>query len=366
MSAEQPPRGADRRRAPRFPVTRLPLLRASILAGPDVTIINVSRGGLLLESEMRLRPGFGICLNLTLNGRIHVLNGRVSHATALTVDGRLIYRVGVSLDEETAIFDPIAAHGREAAEEDPNTAARVPPPPRSDDRPETDANRETSSLREQLNAERRDREQLAGTIQTMREGLQSGERLRQEIIDAHAADRVLWEAEQQELVERVREAEEQAASMIQDMRAARDSGRRAARQQAQRVAALETQVREREQQLAEVRAAQAALLESLTERVQMYERKDRVIEEQRTRMTAQLATTETWCTDQQDLLYRIRQQINMVFGLLQGSDSIDRRSLPGATVTVLPDDVTLLPSPERHRVLTPVTALEPATKKTGT
>jgi hypothetical protein len=154
--------------------------------------------------------------------------------------------------------------------------------------------------------------------------------------------------------------------MLQDMRAARDSGRRAARQQAQRVAALETQVREREQQLAEVRAAQAALLESLTERVQMYERKDRVIEEQRTRMTAQLATTETWCTDQQDLLYRIRQQINMVFGLLQGSDSIDRRSLPGATVTVLPDDVTLLPSPERNRVLTPVTALEPATKKTGT
>ena len=212
MSRQNPPSGPDRRRAPRHPATRLPSLQASILAGPDVRIINVSRGGLLLESDVRLRPGLGICLNLTLEGVIHVLNGMVSHSTAKLLDDRVVYCVGVALDEETTIFESTLVGSSTRTVERTISVAPVDlPDPTFDDR---DHEPVLATLREQQESDRREREQQAEIIETLREALQSGERLRQEILEAHAADRAQWEAEQQELVTRVREAEEQAASMV--------------------------------------------------------------------------------------------------------------------------------------------------------
>ena len=368
MSRQHPLNGPERRRAPRHPATRLPSLRASILAGPDVTVINFSRGGLLLESDLRLRPGLGICLNLTLDGVIHVLNGRVSHSTAKLVDGRVLYCVGVALDEETTIFESTSVGGAPLAAE--HTIPDPPPEPpgsRTDDR---DHELEFAVLRDQLDMSRREREQQDRIIETLRDALQSGERLRQEIMAAHAADRAQWEFEQQELVTRVRDAEEQAASMVQDMRLARDAARRASRQHAQEQAALETRVREREQQLAELRAGQAALLESMAQRLQNYERRDDTIKEQQTLMRAQLANAEAWGTGQQDLLYRLRQQVNVVFELLQGAGAAVRASAPLATDADLhrlpTGDVSMLPSRSLERAATRMRALGPATQKTGT
>jgi len=40
------------RRFPRHPATRLPSLRASILAGPDVQVINVARGGIIVDEDL--------------------------------------------------------------------------------------------------------------------------------------------------------------------------------------------------------------------------------------------------------------------------------------------------------------------------
>jgi hypothetical protein len=348
MSQHHTPNAHDRRGAPRHPAARLPSLRASILAGPDVTVINVSRGGLLVQSDVRLKPGLGICLSLTLDGVIHVLDGKVSHATARFEDQRVVYCVGIALDQETTIFDSVAAGAAPAAPASTSRADVAEPVIT-----ERDYELELAVLREQLERERREREQEARTLETVRGALESGERLRRELADAHAADRSQWESEQRELVVRTREAEEQAASMAHDMRVARDEARRVARQHAQERAEAEARVREREQQLTELRASQAALLESLTQRLKNYEHRDDATRQQHDRVNAQLTAAEAWGAGQQDLLYRIRQQINVIFALIQGTDAA--RQAPAA----LPDD---RPEPPMgaHALPTPARAGQPA------
>jgi len=292
-------------------------MRASVLAGPDVALLNVSRGGLLLESEVRLRPGSGICLNVIVDGETHRLDGRVVHVDARLVADRVVYRAGVAFDQDVTIFDPPFGAGPSRWQEDPIPDAPIEVTASSAGGRdlEADATRE----QERCDAERRQRDHQAQTITALRDALQSGERLRQEMLDAHAAERTVWEAERHELVERVREAEELSSAMMHDMRVARDAARRTAREHAAQLAAHDARVREGEQQLAALRAEQAALLTSLTAQLDALQQREDGSRATQLRMTDQLAATEAWCADQQDLLYRVRQQMSTVFALLEGA-----------------------------------------------
>jgi hypothetical protein len=287
-----------------------------VLAGPDVALLNVSRGGLLLESEVRLRPGSGICLNVVVDGETHRLDGRVVHADARLVANRVVYRAGVAFDREVPIFDPPCGAGPSRWQEAP-----VPEPPievTASYPGGRDLEAEVERLREECEAERRQREHHAQTITALREALRSGERLRQEMLEAHAAERALWDKEHHDLVERVREAEELSSAMMHDMRVARDAARRTARAHAAQLAAHDERVREGEQQLAALRAEQAALLASLNAQLETLEKREEGSRTAQVRMTGQLAASEAWCADQQDLLYRVRQQMSTVFALLEG------------------------------------------------
>jgi hypothetical protein len=108
----------------------------------------------------------------------------------------------------------------------------------------------------------------------------------------------------------------------------------------------------------------------MAQRLQNYERRDDTIKEQQTLMRAQLANAEAWGTGQQDLLYRLRQQVNVVFELLQGAGAAVRASAPLATDADLhrlpTGDVAMLPSRSLERAATRMRALGPATQKTGT
>jgi hypothetical protein len=269
MSPDDAPEGADRRRAPRHASHRLPTLRASLLAGPDVAVLNVSRGGLLLESDVRLRPGSGICLNVVFGDQTHRIDGHVSHVNANIVDGRVMYRAGIAFDREMPVFDLGATDRR-----DRPASPGVPPPPiaTTTSDPGRDARAaEVSRLHEELETEQMKREQQAATIAALRDALESGERLRRDLIDEHASERERWSREQQEQLERVREAEDQASAMMQDMRIARDAARKASREHASEIAARDAHVRERDQQIVALRAEHAALLESVSSQLEALE-----------------------------------------------------------------------------------------------
>lgn len=98
-------RGVDRRRAVRLPPSAIPLLKSvRLVAGPEVKLINISRGGALIESEARLSPGSTICVRLVSGDSIYLLKGRVLRARAASLSGtELRYHIALAFDEEFAV-----------------------------------------------------------------------------------------------------------------------------------------------------------------------------------------------------------------------------------------------------------------------
>lgn len=87
----------ERRRWPRIPTSALGNLSASIVAGPAVKLINLSRGGALLEVGARFPLRSSIRLKLTPpDGEVIVAEGRVAWAkVAAIVNGQVNYRVAI-------------------------------------------------------------------------------------------------------------------------------------------------------------------------------------------------------------------------------------------------------------------------------
>ncbi len=85
----------DRRHTARVSPEHTPWRRAILRPGQEVTLINVSRGGALIESHNRLLPGTRAELQLsgaarcTVRGRI--LRCRVSSVNPLRYEGAIVF-----------------------------------------------------------------------------------------------------------------------------------------------------------------------------------------------------------------------------------------------------------------------------------
>lgn len=317
MSETEPTRAAAGwRRFPRHPATRLPSLRASILAGPDIQVINVARGGLLVESDVRLTPGVGVCLNVTLGDQVYQIAGRVSRVDASLTDGRVKYRAGIALDQEMAIFDlpplPDASPADAEADRalDDELQERLQPPLESDT---------ASALRAEVHEMKLELEQQREAGAALRQAVDSGETARRQLIDVQAAERSRWAEDRKLLQERARENEEQAATLARKIRSVVEAQRDQAEQHALEKSKLEAEAGEARQQLTELRAVHASLLATISQRLEAFERDRAEWQAERERATSEIEAAERWSSDQQDLLYRIRQQMAGVFSLLDGS-----------------------------------------------
>lgn len=109
MNANNPPDepdGAERRTSPRIPASALPQLKARLLAGPDVRLVDLSRRGVLLETHTRLLPGSPIRLKFVSEDATLVLKGAVVRSSVSTFGEQgLVYRTAVAFDEDISIFD---------------------------------------------------------------------------------------------------------------------------------------------------------------------------------------------------------------------------------------------------------------------
>jgi PilZ domain-containing protein len=92
--------GDERRRWPRFSAASLGNMAAAITGGPSVALVNVSRGGALLESTER----FPLCSQLRLRlrpaqGDEIVASARVVWAKVASIEGsQIIYRIALAFD----------------------------------------------------------------------------------------------------------------------------------------------------------------------------------------------------------------------------------------------------------------------------
>lgn len=90
----------ERRQWPRVPASVLSDVTASIVAGPPVTLVNLSRGGALLESSARPMKA-AVRLRLTRpSGSTTLVVGRVNWARVASIGaGHINYVVAISFDE---------------------------------------------------------------------------------------------------------------------------------------------------------------------------------------------------------------------------------------------------------------------------
>jgi hypothetical protein len=335
------------RRYPRHPATRLPSLRASILAGPDVQVINVARGGLLVESEVRLTPGAGVCLNATLGDQVYQIAGRVSRVDASLTHGRVKYRAGIALDQEMAIFDLPPAADASAADTEADRALDDELEERLQPSQESET---AAALRTELTDLRLEVQQQRDAGAALRQAVDSGEAARRQLIDGQAAERTRWAEERKLLQERARENEEQAATLARKIRSVVEAQRDQAEQHALEKSRLDAEANEAKQQLTELRAVHASLLTTISQRLEAFERERAEWQAERQRATTELEAAEGWSSDQQDLLYRIRQQMASVFSLLDGSPHLlgprpVTRELPaGAVIAQIPESSEAVPS----------------------
>jgi hypothetical protein len=313
--ADELPPVASWRKHSRHPASLLPSLRASILAGPDVQVVNVSRGGLLVEADVRLSPGSGVCLNVALGDQLYQVGGRICRVDAALANGKVKYRAGIALDEEMAIFD--------LSPDQASAAPRLADPvlleqADSRERALRDTEAELASLRLQLEDERRQMEQQRKTLDTLTDTLKAAESYRAELLAAHAAEQGRWQEERRMLEERARHAEDLAADLAREARLARDSERRTLQQQDEQRSTFERELREYQQQLAELQTVHAALTSATAQRMDEYERERQAWSAREADVASKIETTESWCADQQDLLYQIRRQMTAMFTLLEG------------------------------------------------
>lgn len=107
----QTPDAPERRQWPRLPASMLGDLAASIVSGPEVKLVNLSRGGALIEVPTRYPMRSWVRLRLTRSsGDVTVAAGTVLWSqVASMIGGRINYLMAIAF--ETPIADLAAATG---------------------------------------------------------------------------------------------------------------------------------------------------------------------------------------------------------------------------------------------------------------
>jgi hypothetical protein len=103
--------GGERRASKRLPPAAFPHpVSVSLNSLPDLALVNISRGGALLQTSELLRPNTKIALKIAVDGAIHTVTGRVLRSNIVSLEGGLQYHSAVAFDQEfSALGEPAAA-----------------------------------------------------------------------------------------------------------------------------------------------------------------------------------------------------------------------------------------------------------------
>lgn len=110
----------DRRRHPRVPAEALSFLSAQLSGGAAVTLVDVSHGGLRLETSRHMRPGQTVCVRFALHGETVAVHASVLRATVTHLGAEAMrYETALQLIDDAASerFQMALAAGRRAAHE---------------------------------------------------------------------------------------------------------------------------------------------------------------------------------------------------------------------------------------------------------
>ena len=130
---------AERRIWPRIPADALPQLSAKLATGPDIRLVDLSRGGARFECEKRLLPGAKVALRLVTPDGALVVRGRVVRSRIVRLErGGLGYDVAIAFNETLSemLQEPKAGEGDTAEASNQPIATVVEAQDRDDGAPE--------------------------------------------------------------------------------------------------------------------------------------------------------------------------------------------------------------------------------------
>jgi hypothetical protein len=271
-------------------MTTRPDVRAKLLAGPEVLVLEISSKALVIEADVHLRPNSGIGLNITMANVTYQARGRVTSVDASLAAGGIKYRANVALDAEIAAFS--AQHGPES-----NIEHQHPAAPAQSGLTEGVLEQTVKELENRLSAAEARAEQAEARLKEV-EGLQANAATAMK----QAGTRI---KQLEQIIETTQQRETALTTHLTDAELAWQAERD--KLQAETAETVE----------------RAALMEAA------YEKDRRDWTAQKSRLTSRLEATERWCADQQDVLYEIQGPVAKLSALLAGwtpdraSDSAD-------------------------------------------
>ncbi len=101
--------GPSTRQWPRHKISEVPSLKGvTSNGGSELEVVNISRGGALLESDMRMRPGTKILLRVvTIEGVIQIA-GHVLRSSIASLKGIPRYQSAVEFENPLHILDDLS------------------------------------------------------------------------------------------------------------------------------------------------------------------------------------------------------------------------------------------------------------------
>jgi hypothetical protein len=86
--------------------SHVPGLKARVVAGREVRLVNVAKRGVLFETEERLLPNTSIRIRFQAADRTAVIAGQVVRSSVSRLSARtLSYKTAISLDEDLSVCD---------------------------------------------------------------------------------------------------------------------------------------------------------------------------------------------------------------------------------------------------------------------
>jgi len=91
--------------------------------GCEAQVINISRGGILLDTEVRLRPQMKILLKLITSEGVIKMDGQILRSSISSLNGVPRYRSAIAFDHPFHMLDDLSADLEEEREESPEAPA---------------------------------------------------------------------------------------------------------------------------------------------------------------------------------------------------------------------------------------------------
>jgi hypothetical protein len=109
---------ANRRQYPRLKPSAVPFLKSiAFNQGFEAQVVNISRGGILLETEEPLRPQMKILLKLVTSDGVIKMEGHVLRSSISSLNGVPRYQSAVSFEHPFHMLDDLSAELEEQKQE---------------------------------------------------------------------------------------------------------------------------------------------------------------------------------------------------------------------------------------------------------